>query len=177
MSPLVDDPLSTRTAAQREAIEQRIDELEQRGQLTADAVIDDAKDPDSPMHPCFQWDVAIAAREHWRYTARKLINSVKYVYHTETTDIVVSKYVHNPDAPPGVQGYLSVPRILTQKDLARRALLEEFYRALEVFRRASHYAHVFGVQQDVDDLIRRVTRVSTKITKPNTKSGRNGRGD
>jgi len=46
------------------------------GALTPHAVVDDAVDPRSPLHPCFEWDDEIAA-ENFRLTqARKLIGSI-----------------------------------------------------------------------------------------------------
>lgn len=49
------------------------------GSVTPANVVDAARDPDHPLHPCFEWDDTSAA-ERWRQQqARVLINSVRVV--------------------------------------------------------------------------------------------------
>ena len=46
------------------------------GSITPHAVVDDAADPRSPLHPCFEWDDEIAAENFRLVQARKLIGSI-----------------------------------------------------------------------------------------------------
>lgn len=46
------------------------------GELTVDAVLQEAEDEANPLHPYFEWDDAVAACAHRRNQARKLISSV-----------------------------------------------------------------------------------------------------
>lgn len=49
---------------------------ERHGSLSADIVLKDAEDPFSPLHPAFEWDDSVAARE-WRIgQARHLLNCI-----------------------------------------------------------------------------------------------------
>ena len=47
------------------------------GLLTTDAVLDVARDPDSPLHPYFEWDDSVAASAYRRWQARALIASCR----------------------------------------------------------------------------------------------------
>jgi len=48
----------------------------QNGGITPRAVVDDAVDPKSPLHPCFEWSDDKAADAHRLWQARKLIGSI-----------------------------------------------------------------------------------------------------
>ena len=76
-----------KTSDQREAIRQRLAELELDGggRLTPAAVVDDAKDPASPLHDCFQWGDVKAAHAHRLDQARSLITSIRIGQKTDRT--------------------------------------------------------------------------------------------
>ena len=48
----------------------------QNGEITPRGVVDDAVNPKSPLHPCFEWDDDKAADAHRLSQARKLIGSI-----------------------------------------------------------------------------------------------------
>lgn len=53
---------------------------DQRGKLTPELVVDEARDPEHPLHVRFEWDDSTAG-EKWRhYQAHELITSVKVTY-------------------------------------------------------------------------------------------------
>jgi hypothetical protein len=52
---------------------------EERGELTAEAVIEDAQPEDSPIHPFFEWDDCAAAEKYRREQARHLLRSVAII--------------------------------------------------------------------------------------------------
>jgi hypothetical protein len=76
---------------------------ERGGVLTPDDVVDDAKDPSSPLHDEFEWDVEKAAAAHWRQRARGLMNHV----------VVVRTYSEDPD-DDGLPAFINV-RVETQE--------------------------------------------------------------
>lgn len=47
------------------------------GDLTPDAVVDDARAADSPLHPCFEWNDSAAAEEWRREQAKYLIRHIE----------------------------------------------------------------------------------------------------
>lgn len=48
----------------------------QHGAITPRVVVDDAANPRSPLHPCFEWDDETAADNYRLSQARKLIGSI-----------------------------------------------------------------------------------------------------
>lgn len=52
--------------------------------LTTDKIVEAARDPESPLHRHFTWNVKEAAEKQWRQEARRLIQSVRYVIITQT---------------------------------------------------------------------------------------------
>lgn len=123
-----------------EAIKQRMAELAEShgGTLTPEVVVEDARDPSSPLHGEFEWNTARAAYAHWIDRARVLIRTVRYTVRTEERQYRVPQYVRDPRAASKAQGYIAVPR--EEKDYAREFLVEELDRALSALHRALAYA-------------------------------------
>lgn len=56
---------------------ERLNKLrKQTGEITPRIVVDDAENPRSPLHPCFEWDDEKAADGYRLAQARKLIGSI-----------------------------------------------------------------------------------------------------
>lgn len=53
---------------------------EKRGALTPAAVVEEAKDPQHPLHSRFEWDDSIAGDAYRRQQAHELIRSVRIIY-------------------------------------------------------------------------------------------------
>lgn len=51
-----------------------------RGTLSAPLVVDEARDPNSPLHSRFEWDDTVAGDRYREVQARELIRSVRIVY-------------------------------------------------------------------------------------------------
>jgi len=50
---------------------------ENGGQLRPEGVVDAARDPQSLLHPCFEWDDAVAGEKYRREQASNLIRSIR----------------------------------------------------------------------------------------------------
>lgn len=123
-----------------EAIKQRMGELAEShgGTLTPEVVVEDARNPSSPLHGEFEWNTAKAAYAHWIDRARTLIRTIRYTVKTEDRQYRVPQYVRDPRAASKAQGYIAVPR--EEKDYAKEFLVEEIDRALAALHRALAYA-------------------------------------
>jgi hypothetical protein len=143
---------------QRKAVRDRMAAIEAAngGRLTPDAVVADAKDPASPLHEHFEWDIDKAAAAHWIEQARALITSVRVSMKTETRSVSVPYYVRDPSADNQQQGYISVTRLRTDADLARDAIVSEFSRVADLLRRARELAVALGAEHDVESLLQSV---------------------
>lgn len=129
------------------------------GKLTPDALVSAATDPDHPWHDRFEWDDSKAAHEHRLEQARTLIRSVKVVITTDTRTIQTVFYTRDPQAAPDEQGYVSLPQLRSDTELAHEALINEFSRASTVLTRARNLAAALSMEPEVDKLIEQVKRV------------------
>lgn len=116
------------------------------GVLTPDAVVAAAAVPDHPLHGDFEWADRDAAHAYRLDQARAIIRSVKVVIRTETVQIKSVFYVRDPRAiETGEQGYLSLPRLRTDRELAEEAVAREFARIREAAERALGIAMSLGM--------------------------------
>jgi hypothetical protein len=148
-------------------IRDRINEIAARsgGRIRPDDVVADARDPGSPLHDRFQWDVDKAAHAHWLDTARELIRAVRVTITTDTTVVSSVAYVRDPSLDADEQGYVSVTTLRSDEDLAREAIVYEFARAQGALTRAREIAAALNLRNEVDRLIAGVNRVKAKAEK------------
>lgn len=64
----------------------------QHGQVTPEIVVEQARDEDSALHRCFQWDDSIAANEYRKGQARQVIRSIRVI--NESTGEQSPAFVH-----------------------------------------------------------------------------------
>jgi hypothetical protein len=78
-------------SADAQAIGERLMEIteENSGRLRPDDVVEDARDPRSPMHPHFEWDNNVAADKHRLNQARE----INHVEPSSTSTLVMMKVV------------------------------------------------------------------------------------
>lgn len=150
----------------------RLVEIERRdGLLTADAVVDDATDPSSPLHEAFDWDDRTAARAYRVQQARVMIQSISVRQLSEVTHTVLIKqsapaYLKDPDTPSNQQGYCSVVELAGDEEKARRALCAEFKRIRSLLTRARQLAQALGCIAKHDDLFQRLELITNELEAP-----------
>lgn len=149
------------SGTQQVAIERAIARLERAGRLTAEAVVEAAKNPKSPLHNSFTWNVRQAAQKRWLDEARELIRSVKIEVRNTEFHVEIPRYVRDPAAAPE-QGYVSVAQLRNEKDVARELLKSEFARASSSLARAKHLAIVLGLSDEIERIERAIISVSRK---------------
>lgn len=109
------------------AFELEVDELERLreengGLLTVAAIVEAAKDEDSPLHKHFDWDDTHAAEKYREWQARALIQKCKITVE-HRPDTIVRAYVSVPsDRKEG--GYRAVQDVINDADL-KESLLKE----------------------------------------------------
>ena len=129
------------------------------GNLTIDMVVDDALQESSPLHIYggFQWNVNLAAREHWRDHARELIRTYKVRFTTTTSQVQAVGYVHNPRSIE--QGYIATTEARHDPQLTREILREEAKACLGHVARLRDLAKVFGLEADVQHAMAAIQRL------------------
>jgi len=82
-----------------------------RGKLDPAQLIEAARDENSPLHSCFEWDDSAAAAQWRMEQARELIRRVRIEVTVEETTIRTVQYVRDVDAPADQAGYANIMRI------------------------------------------------------------------
>lgn len=154
------------TKDKKKAIEERLAAIGQLhgGLITPEAVVQDATDPDSPLHDQFEWDDSIAAAKHRLWQARCVISSVTVKYEVESKVISTPRYVHDPKLG-GTQGYIEVASARSEKDVARDVVSAELGRVEAALERARSIAGALGisVEQALADMIERAQATRAKV--------------
>lgn len=103
-----------------------------KGELTAQDVLDDARNPNSPLHSFFEWNDSAAAEAHRLAQARGLIRSVVAIYVSDDKPAVRQKaYVHIREA--GAPHYREASHAMSQKS-TRDMVLKQAWRELKQWR-------------------------------------------
>jgi hypothetical protein len=103
------------------------------GSIQAQAVVDEARPKDNPIHPAFEWRDKLAAEEHRRWQARQLVRSIRVidapatdrppdVVHVQVTSPAFVFAGHGNEDKPA--GYYSSVTVLSDMDLFDRAMNE-----------------------------------------------------
>lgn len=94
--------------------------LKEDGVLTAHAVVDRARDPESPLHPLFDWDNDQAAEKYRLWQARQVIGSQKVTIQNRE----VKEYYNLRIVEEGELGnsYTTIEQVLSDDMLYKQAL-------------------------------------------------------
>lgn len=146
------------TDATRETIAAYLDTLYvKHGRLTPALVVHAARQPQSPIHSHFEWDDGKAAAAWREDQARTLIRSVRITIRVDNVPLSTVRYLRDPAAADGEQGYRSIDSLLHDKAGAAQALRYELARALALLERARTIALALGLEDQVDDALAGIT--------------------
>ena len=137
-----------------DALRRQLQEVyETHGALTPALVVDEARDPEHPLHSRFQWDDSVAGEAWRREQAHRLIQSVRVVYR-EADEKEGPRTVRAFHAIPTNSGHGYVPVDDVRADpLMTRMVLDEMEREWKALRRRyAHFAEfVEMVRRDIPD--------------------------
>lgn len=137
----------------RQGVLARLRQLEDRdGRLIPTMVVNDAKDPDSPLHSYFTWDDAEAASQHRLEQARQLIRSVRVEITVHSVPLSVVGYVRDPEVDTNQGGYRNIVALRSEEDSARAVVVDEMKRVSSAVQRAKTIAAVLGVEEDIKQI-------------------------
>lgn len=131
----------------------------ENGSITPDLVIKAAEDPNNVLHHLFEWDDSKAGNAYRVDQARQIITSVKINIVTESRTISAVSYVRDPRLPNDQQGYISVAKLKTDKDLAKDSIRYEFQRAYAHLHRAKTHAEILGMEDQISALLNTLEEV------------------
>lgn len=134
-----------------------------KGILTPDDVVMDARDESSPLHAFFTWDDTEAAHQFRLDQARTLIRNVKVEVTTTTNRVAAPYYIRDPRVLPSQQGYGSVAEIRDESNVAADALRYEFDRVIGSLERAVSIADALGMADRVDEFLQQAKSLKNAI--------------
>lgn len=130
----------------------RRDQAEQ--QLTAEVVVEDARDPSAPTHKCFEWDDTEAAKQH-------RLNQARYVLRCIVTEVdvpggkgPVSTRAFVRTIENNESGYNSVQVVLDSPSLREQVLAQALSELRAWQRKYSTLGELVEVFRAVDRLWR-----------------------
>lgn len=134
-----------------------------KGELQPVDVVNDARNPNSPLHSFFEWDDTKAAQEHRLAQARVLIRAVVAIYvDDERPATRVKAFVHI--AEPGAPHYRSVDHAMSQEK-TRAMVLQRAWREFVSWRQRYKDLKEFA------DLFAAADQVAKKLPKPKVNVG------
>lgn len=138
----------------RDAIHAVLTGLESKQQLTPDNVIEAARDPKSPLHGEFTWDLKAAAMMTWRSQARALISHFQISVTVHRKEYRIQEFVEAPAKPGREQGYVAFTRLKDKKELAREFFDRELSIAATYVAKTKDYARVLGLEGRVERVVK-----------------------
>jgi hypothetical protein len=146
-------PTPTKRTATRARIRaQAIKQLEKAGRLTAEALVEAARNPRHPMHLDFQWDNAKAAHQYRLDLARGYIAEVRVVITTSTRQVIAPAYLRDRNIAP-LPGYIATQRLRSDREASQETLIYEVSRAQALFERVREIAAALELERELEALI------------------------
>jgi hypothetical protein len=121
------------------------------GELTPRGVVDDAANPRSPLHPCFEWDDERAADSHRLWQARKLMGSIVVAEYADAPLVNETRaFVHVTLEDPQ---YVPIEVAMTNVDM-REEILDRARKEIRVWRqRYAAYEEFASLVNAIDEVV------------------------
>jgi hypothetical protein len=152
-------------AAKESKLEQRAAAIaacrDKSGRIMPYIVVDAARDPTSPLHDEFEWDVAKAAERDWIRTACELIRSVKFIVEYEDRKIVAPFYVSDPARDESA--YIQTARIAKNGAMSERVLRDELARIVGAIHRAMNLAAAFNLKSSFERMLDEAMKIENSL--------------
>lgn len=101
---------------------------QENGELDPAHVVEESRPENAPLHPCFEWNDAVAAEKYREYQAQSIIQNVTVETEHLTTDAPIRAFVHVQNT------YMPVDIVLNDAEKAEELLMSAL-RELKSFQR------------------------------------------
>lgn len=137
----------------------------EQGAVTPEAVLEQARSEDAPLHPAFEWDDAVAAEAHRQDQARSLLRRLTVSYRrtdgslTTPTRYVVKLLARADEDDPEDEAlaeatqphiYLPVRRVMSDEVLRRKYVREAYLSVVSWRRRYRDVAEFARLFEAID---------------------------
>jgi hypothetical protein len=140
-----------------------LQQLERSGGVTAERLVQAAKNARHVLHRDFTWDDAIAGHKYRLEQAREIISSVRVQIVTSTQRITSVAYVRDPRAGPHQQGYVSVAQIRSERQLCEEVMLSEVTRVQAALERCREVAGALDLSDEVEAALSHALTLRSRI--------------
>lgn len=125
------------------------------GALTPETVLDESRNVNAVLHPCFEWNDGIAAEKYRIEQAKYMLRNITVIIETPAIDdnaprqIVTRAFVDVSEKPKGK--YVQIKTALSQENYRQR-ILKNALAELRMFQNKYQiYAELTGVCKAIDD--------------------------
>lgn len=88
------------------------------GLLVMAEVVEAARDESSPLHLFFNWDIALAAYQHWLNQARALVRTIEVIMPDDPEESLIPRYISLvSDRKRNGGGYREASQVFSNKEL------------------------------------------------------------
>ncbi|MBQ3337601.1 MAG: hypothetical protein IJG80_09380 [Selenomonadaceae bacterium] len=120
--------------------------------VTAKELLDDSRDVNAPLHPCFEWNDSIAAEKYRLDQARRIIGSIEVRYiGDKTPPKPIRAFLCVTPSPTRQQGEFVGIDVILSKENYRKQVLSNALIELRAFQRKySTQEELLGVFKAID---------------------------
>ena len=144
--------------SQAPAVGKRLEQLERRGRVTPAAIVADAEEPSSPLHPYFTWDDAAAAGKYRLVEARNLANHLVIVMEKDGKEIETKGWfnvvVENQEESDGDESpdrsYASFATVENSPELRAQVIAQALHELKSWKARYGQYRELFSIVAAID---------------------------
>lgn len=124
---------------------------DEHGKLTPKIVVDEARDPNHPLHNRFEWDDGVAAEKYREDQARGLIRLLRVTYRNAEGERGCVRSYHSVRTQEGYS-YEPIEKI-TDNPMLTKILLADMRRDWQVLKRRYERFEEFAemIRNDLDD--------------------------
>jgi hypothetical protein len=145
---------------------------DESGHIEPSEVVAAARNPRSPLHDEFEWEVGKAAQQSWLDHARRLIRLVKIEVTIENRVYRSVAYVSDPERDSKSRRYIDVTVAGARRATARAIITAEMERITAAIRRARELAMVLGLDQMLDELLADVDQIRALAQEPRKRTNK-----
>ena len=150
-------------ATKRELIRQAIAELaDSKGNVSAKAVFEAARSPNSVLHGEFEWNGDSAVMQLGMQRAAELIRSVRVEVIIDTHKVVAPYYVNHPSSSRSGE-YVPVQAIQDDQTIKQGVLINEISRIEGAINRARAVVGILDVQQEFETMLSSISAIRAKV--------------
>lgn len=147
----------TRISLDAQMVGERLEHLRaaHAGKLTPEAVVDDARPEDTPLHAAFEWDDSRAAEEYRKEQARYLIRHVQVVIEEPAVQTRVVRAFVNVTVEgenEREQAYTSIAAAMSEPELRRQVVARALREVQEWRKRYSDLRELAEVFEAIDEV-------------------------